>query len=80
MCAIEVIEVVGVSQQLNHVACPSLVLFFQKVGQFAQVVGVAQGVLALQCFVGYRAIMLPKTPWNCCSRASASNASVPRLG
>ena len=46
--AIEVVGVVGVRQQLNHVTCPGLVLCFQKVGQLAQVVGIAQGVRALQ--------------------------------
>ena len=35
-------------------ACPCS---FQEVGQLAQVVGVAQGVLAQQCFVGYPAVM-----------------------
>ena len=37
---------IGVRQQFNHVACPGLVKFLQKVGQLAQVVGIAQGVTA----------------------------------
>jgi len=72
--AVQIVLVVGVGQQLNHVTCPSLVLLFQEVGQLAQVVLVAQGVLARQGFVGYPAVMLPKTPLNCCSRARDSNA------
>ena len=57
MRAIDVIGVVGVAQKFNHVAGPSLPLLLQEVGQLAQVVGVAQGVLALQCFVGHPAVM-----------------------
>ena len=57
ICAVDVIEVAGVCQHLDHVAGPSLPLLLQEVGQLAQVVGVAQGVLARQCFVGYPAVM-----------------------
>jgi hypothetical protein len=44
--------VVGVREQLNHVAGPSLALLLQEEGKLAQVVLVAQGVLARQRFVG----------------------------
>ncbi len=46
--AIEFVGVVGVRQQLNPVACPGVLKCFQKVRQLAQVMGIAQGVRALQ--------------------------------
>jgi hypothetical protein len=55
--AIDIIEVAGVAQNLNHVACPSLALLLQQVGQLAQVMGVAQSMLAQQCFVRHPAVM-----------------------
>ncbi len=56
--AVEIIQVVGVSEQLNHVACPRLALVLQEVGQLAQVVLVAQGGLARhQGFVRQSAVM-----------------------
>ena len=39
-------------EQLDHVACPSLFLLFEQVGQLAQMVLVAQRMQALQGFVG----------------------------
>ena len=50
--AVEIIQVVGVREQLNHVAHPRLALLLYYVGRFAQVVLVAQGGLASPGFVG----------------------------
>ena len=50
--AVGIIQVVGLREQLNHVARPRLALLLSYVGRFAQVVLVAQVGLASPGFAG----------------------------
>lgn len=68
----------GSHQKFDQAACPSLLEFLEKIGQFPQVMGIAQPVLAQQI-----AVRFPAVVDQCAQKAgripSASKASLPRF-
>lgn len=53
--------VAGRNQQVNHATGPGLPQLFEDIGQFAQVMGIAQAVLASEVTIGLPAIVNERT-------------------
>ena len=71
--------VTGRPQQVDHAAGPGLSEFLEDVGQFAQMMGIAQPVFAEQFTIGLQPSWM-SVPRKWGRIAKASNASWPRFG